>query len=287
VPFLLASRHAAVKLSTYSFISAAHSHTNLCPAGSPSTTPHIPKAVAKDLNKELQQCGWIGTCLSEKIHGVKVSVGSLASWDFPDSTAQPTLFSHSLILLFCQNCVLPQEEWLSAADAAFDKVFSACSTSLSLSPSQLLTQLLKVFADSKICVSTQPDSGTQANVNLTQLCTEEAEVLLAYQPVAEDTADAVILVIEQERVTMVEDPYSESAAQHRRHVTAVRVPRHRWLYCVYDTGELLSLQLLWLPRCADIKQNNNCCLAWQHALIDPQLVHAFAGDPKDAISRKL
>ena len=121
---------------------------------------------------------------------------------------------------------------------------------------------------------------------MTQLCTEEAEVLLAYQPVAEDTADAVILVIEQERVTMVEDPYSESAAQLRRHVTAVHVPRHRWLYSVYDTGELLSLHLLRLPRCADIKQNNNCCLAWQHALIDPQLVHAFAGDPEDAISRK-
>ena len=28
------------------------------------------------------------------------------------------------------------------------------------------------------------------------------------------------------------------------------------------------------------------CLAWQHALVDPQLVHAFAGDPEDAISRK-
>ena len=101
---------AAVKLSTYSFIPAAHSHTNLCSAGSPSTTPHIPKAVAKELNKELQQCGWKGTCLSEKIYGVKVSTGSLASWDFPVSTAQPTLFSHCLILLFCQNYVLPREE---------------------------------------------------------------------------------------------------------------------------------------------------------------------------------
>jgi len=188
----LASRYAAVKLSTYSFISAAHRHTKLCSAGNPSTTPHIPKAVAKELNKELQQCGWAGTCLSEKIYGVKVSTGSLASWDFPVSTAQPTLFSHCLILLFCQNYVLPREEWLSAADDAFDQVFSACSTSQSLSPSQLLTQMLKVFIDSKICVnerncgiskgflleyiaqrsvpsddalasvSTQPDSGTQA-----------------------------------------------------------------------------------------------------------------------------
>jgi len=188
----LASRYAAVKLSTYSFISAAHRHTKLCSAGNPSTTPHILKAVAKELNKELQQCGWAGTCLSEKIYGVKVSTGSLASWDFPVSTAQPTLFSHCLILLFCQNYVLPREEWLSAADDAFDQVFSACSTSQSLSPSQLLTQMLKVFIDSKICVnerncgiskgflleyiaqrsvpsddalasvSTQPDSGTQA-----------------------------------------------------------------------------------------------------------------------------
>ena len=64
------------------------------------------------------------------------------------------------------------------------------------------------------------------------------------------------------------------------------MPRHRWLYYEYDTGELLSLHLLQLPHCADIKQNNNCCLAWQHALVDPQLVHAFAGHPEDAISRK-
>ena len=63
-----------------------------------------------------------------------------------------------------------------------------------------------------------------------------------YQPVAEDTADTVILVIEQERVTMVEDPFSESAAQHKRYVAAVRVPRHRWLYYEYDTGELISLR---------------------------------------------
>lgn len=73
----LASRCAAVKLSTYSFISAAHSHTKLCSAGNPSTTPHIPKAVAKELNKELQQCGWAGNHLSEKICGVKVSIGTL------------------------------------------------------------------------------------------------------------------------------------------------------------------------------------------------------------------
>ena len=72
---------------------------------------------------------------SEKIHGVKVSNGSLASWEFPESTAQPTLFSHSLILLFHQNYVLLREGCLSAADAAFDKVFSACSTSQSLTPS--------------------------------------------------------------------------------------------------------------------------------------------------------
>ena len=65
-----------------------------------------------------------------------------------------------------------------------------------------------------------------------------------YQPVAEDTADAVILVIEQERVTMVEDPYSESAAQHKRYIAAVRVPRHRWL--CYEYYELLSLHLLQL-----------------------------------------
>lgn len=45
-------------------------------------------------------------------------------------------------------------------------------------------------------VSTQPESGTQAIVILTQLCSEEAEVLFVFQPVAEDTADAVILVIE-------------------------------------------------------------------------------------------
>ena len=49
--------------------------------------------------------------------------------------------------------VLPREEWLSAADDGFDQVFSACSTSQSLSPSQLLTQMLKVFIDSKICVN--------------------------------------------------------------------------------------------------------------------------------------
>lgn len=208
----LASRYAAVELSTYSFVPAAlySNHTYLCSAGSPSTTPCIPKAVAKELNKELQQCGWMGTCLFEKIYGVKVSTGSLASWEFPDSTAQPTLFSHSLILLFCQKYVLPRKEWSSAADAAFDKVYSACSTSQSLSPSQLLTQMLKVFVDSKICVnerncgiskgflleyiaqrsvpsdyalasvSTQPESGTQAIVNSTQLCTEEAEVLFVY-----------------------------------------------------------------------------------------------------------
>ena len=39
----------------------------------------------------------------------------------------------------------------------------------------------------------------------------------------------------------------------------------------------LGLHFLQLPRCVDIKQNNNCCLAWQFALIDFQLVHAFAG----------
>ena len=82
---------------------------------------------------------------------------------------------------------------------------------------------------------------------------------------------------------MVEDVYSQSAAQHERYVG---VPRHRWLYYEYDTGEILCLHLLRLICCADMKQNNNCCLAWQHALIDPQLVHAFAGDPEDAISRK-
>ena len=144
--------------------------------------------------------------------------------------------------------MLSLEEWLSAADAAFDKVFSAYSTSHLFSPSQLLTQMLKVFTDSKICVnerrcgvikgflleyiaqrsvssddalasvSIQPDSGTQVNVSLTQLCIEESEVLFVYQPVAEDTADAIILVIGQEGVTMVEDPYSESAAQHKRYL---------------------------------------------------------------------
>lgn len=59
--------------------------------------------------------------LSEKIHGVKVSTGSLASWEFPESTAQPTLFSHSLILLFRQNYVLLREGCLSAADAALTR----------------------------------------------------------------------------------------------------------------------------------------------------------------------
>ena len=196
---------------------------------------------------------------------------------FLDSTAQLPLFSHSVILLFCQNYVFPWEDWSAAADAAFDKVFSACNTSQSRSPYQLLIQMLKVpgpstFIDSKFCVnerncgiskgllleyitqrlvpsdhalvpvSIQPESSTQAIVNLTQLCTEEAEVLFVYQPVAEDTADTVILVIEQERVTMVEDPFSESAAQHKRYVAAVRVPRHRWLYYEYDTGELISLR---------------------------------------------
>ena len=119
--------------------------------------------MAKELNKELQQCGWMGACLSEEIYGVKVSTGSLASWEFPDSTAQPTLFSHSLILLFCQKYVLPREEWLSSADAAFDKVFSACSTSQSLSPSQLLTQMLKFLVDSKIWVNKRIAASAKAS----------------------------------------------------------------------------------------------------------------------------
>lgn len=33
---------------------------------------------------------------------------------------------------------------------------------------------------------------------------------------------------------MVEDVYSQSAAQHERYVG---VPRHRWLYYEYDTGD--------------------------------------------------
>lgn len=129
---------------------------------------------------------------------------------FPDSTAQFPLFSHSVILLFCQNFVLSWEDWSAAADAAFDKLFSACSTSQSRRPS--LLQMLKVpgpstLIDSKFCVnerncgiskgllleyvtqrlvlndralvpvSIQPESSTQAIVNLTQLCTGEAEVL--------------------------------------------------------------------------------------------------------------
>lgn len=78
----------------------------------------------------------------------------------------------------------------------------------------------------------------QAIVNLTQLCTRKADFLFVYQPVAEDTADAVILVIEQERVTLVEDPFSGPAAQHKRYIAAVRVPRHRWLFYEFDTGKL-------------------------------------------------
>ena len=77
---------------------------------------------------------------------------------------------------------------------------------------------------------------------------------------------------------MVEDPHSEPAAQHKRYVAVVRVPRHRWLYHEYDTGKLRSLHLLQLPHCADIKQNNSC-LAWQHALVDPQLVPRLCRGP--------
>ena len=121
---------------------------------------------------------------------------------------------------------------MSAADAAFDKVYNACSTSQTLSHSQLLTQMLKVLVDSRICVnkrnygiskgflmiyiaqramisnsalgsvSTQPDPDTQANASLTQLSSEEAEVPFVYEPITEDTADAVILDIEDRQVTM-------------------------------------------------------------------------------------
>ena len=59
---------------------------------------------------------------------------------------------------------------------------------------------------------------------------------------------------------MVKDPFSESNAQYKRYVAAVRVPRHRWLYYDYDTGELISLHLLQLPHCAHIKQDSNAAL---------------------------
>ena len=85
---------------------------------------------------------------------------------------------------------------------------------------------------------------------------------------------------------MVEDPNSESAAQHERYVAAVRVPQHRWLYYEYDTGKLRSLHLLQLPCCADIEPITIGALHGNMLWLTLNPSHAFAGDPEDAISRK-
>ena len=142
-----------------------------------------------------------------------------------------------LVALHNGNFQIAQRSLLSSSTLSFfSSVKSMCFsgnsdhqllmlplTRFTFSPSQPLTQMLKAFVDSKICVnerncgisnsfllehiaqqsvpsdralasvSTQPESDTQAIVNSTQLFTEEAVVCFVYEPVAEDTADAVIL----------------------------------------------------------------------------------------------
>ena len=132
-------------------------------------------------------------------------------------TAQRSLLSSANLLFFCSV-----NSMCSPGNSGHQLLLLPL-TRFTFSPSQLLTQMLKVFVDRKICVnerncgisnsfllehiaqrsvpsdralasvSTQPEFGTQAVVNSIQLFTEEAEILFVYEPAAEDTADAVIL----------------------------------------------------------------------------------------------
>lgn len=93
----LASRYAAVKLSTYICIPAAHSHSNLWSAGSPSTTPLISKAVAKELNQELQDCGWVVPL--KRYRESKSQMVALHHGNFQNP--QRNLLSSVTLLFFC------------------------------------------------------------------------------------------------------------------------------------------------------------------------------------------